>query len=268
MTVSILGCGWYGLALAKALVAKGIAVNGSTTSPDKLNTLQAEGVFPFVIDLSAENTILNPAFFTCDVLVVAIPPKNRSGEGAEYVHKLQRVIDAVQQGSVKKVILISSTGVYSEQNMELNELSDPKPNTPSGLILFDAEELFRQQTTFKTTIVRFGGLIGPGRDPGRFFAGKKDIPNGLAPVNMIHQDDCIALTLAVMAKDAFGYTLNACTPHHPPKFVFYTQAAAKSGLEQPEFVHELKEWKIISSVNTGKILGYDFKIKNWFEWLA
>lgn len=268
MTVSILGCGWYGLALAKVLVAKGIAVNGSTTSPDKRETLKAEGITPFTIDLSAENITLNPAFFTCDVLVIAIPPKSRSGEGAEYVHKLQRVIDVVQPGSVKKVILISSTGVYSEQNMEMNELSDPKPNTPSALILFDAEELFRQQTNFKTTIIRFGGLIGPGRDPGRFFAGKKNIPNGLAPVNMIHQDDCVGFTLAVIAKDAFGYTLNACTPHHPPKLAFYTQAAAKAGLEQPEFVPELKEWKSISSVNTDEILTYDFKIKNWFEWLA
>ncbi|MFA6247989.1 MAG: NAD(P)H-binding protein [Mucilaginibacter sp.] len=268
MTVSILGCGWYGLALAKALVANGVVVNGSTTSPDKLDTLQAEGISPIIIDLSAENTTLNPAFFTCDVLIIAIPPKSRPGEGAEYVHKLQRVIDAVNQGSVKKVILISSTGVYAEQNMELNELSDPKPNTPSGLILFNAEELFRQQTGFRTTIIRFGGLVGPGRDPGRFFAGKKDVPNGLAPVNMIHQDDCIGFTLAVMAKDAFGYTLNACTPHHPPKFAFYAQAAAKAGLEQPEFIPELKEWKIISSVNANEVLAYDFKIKNWFEWLA
>jgi nucleoside-diphosphate-sugar epimerase len=268
MTVSILGCGWYGLALAKALVAEGVAVNGSTTSPDKLATLQAEGIVPFMIDLSVDNTTLNSDFFTCDVMVIAIPPKSRSGEGAEYVHKLQRVIDAVHQHQLKKVILISSTGVYSEQNKELNELSDPKPNTPSGVILFEAEELFRQQTAFETTIIRFGGLIGPGRDPGRFFAGKKEIPNGLAPVNMIHQDDCVGLTMAVLAKDVFGYTLNACTPHHPPKSAFYTQAAAKAGLEQPEFIPELKEWKIISGVNADRILAYDFKIKNWFEWLA
>jgi nucleoside-diphosphate-sugar epimerase len=268
MTVSILGCGWYGLALAKALIGKGITVNGSTTSPDKLITLKEAGIVPFIIDLSVNDIILNPAFFTCDILVIAIPPKSRSGEGAKYVHKLQHVINTIHQGSVKKVILISSTGVYSEQNMELNELSDPKPNTPSGGILWDAERLFEEQTDFKTTIIRFGGLVGPGRDPGRFFAGKKDIPNGLAPVNMIHLDDCIGLTLSIIGRVAFGYTINACTPHHPPKVDFYTQAAAKSGLELPQFIPELKEWKIISSVNTDVVPAYDFKIKNWFEWLA
>ncbi|RYU86492.1 SDR family oxidoreductase [Mucilaginibacter terrigena] len=268
MTVSILGCGWYGLALAKKLVTNGFAVNGSTTSADKLAVLAAEGLNPFLIDLSDKNANYDPAFFICDVLIIAIPPKSRSGEGVEYVHKLQHVIDAIHRVSVKKVILISSTGVYSEQNMEMNELSDPNPNTQSGLILFEAEELFRRQTAFKTTIIRFGGLVGPGRDPGRFFAGKKDIPNGLAPVNMIHQDDCIGLTFAVLKKDAFGHKLNACAPHHPPKFAFYTQAAAKAGLEQPAFLPELREWKIISSVYTGKVLGYDYKISNWFDWLA
>jgi nucleoside-diphosphate-sugar epimerase len=268
MTVSILGCGWYGLPLAKALVATGIKVNGSTTSADKVETLQAEGIAPFIIDLSADNTSINSDFFDCDVLVIAIPPKSRSGEGAEYVHKLQRVIDAVQTGIVRKVILISSTGVYSDQNTELDEFSAPAPNTPSGKILLDAEELFKSNGNLKTTIVRFGGLVGPGRDPGRFFASKKQIPNGLAPVNMIHLDDCIGLTLAVIHKDAFGYVFNACTPHHPAKFAFYTRAAAKSGLEQPVFIPELNEWKIISGVNTNKVLGYDFLIKNWFEWLV
>ncbi|QHS57569.1 SDR family oxidoreductase [Mucilaginibacter sp. 14171R-50] len=268
MTISILGCGWYGMALAKSLIAKGVAVNGSTTSPGKLAMLKAEGIMPFIIDLSADNTGFSPEFFNCDVLIIAIPPKSRSGEGGEYVPKLKRVIDAIHHYAVKKVILISSTGVYSEQNTELDEFADPMPNTPSGKILYDAEELFRNQTGLKTTIIRFGGLVGPGRDPGRFFAGKKDIPNGLAPVNMIHQDDCVGLTLAVINKDAFGYTLNACTPHHPPKFAFYTQAAARYGLEQPEFLAELKEWKIISGVTTSKVLGYDFRIKNWFDWLA
>jgi hypothetical protein len=86
----------------RRLLLKAIAVNGSTTSPDKLATLQAEGIVPFMIDLSVDNTTLNSDFFTCDVMVIAIPPKSRSGEGAEYVHKLQRVIDAVHQHQIKK----------------------------------------------------------------------------------------------------------------------------------------------------------------------
>ncbi|GGH01974.1 SDR family oxidoreductase [Mucilaginibacter phyllosphaerae] len=267
MTVSILGCGWFGLALAKTLVAGGIKVNGSTTSPNKLDTLQAEGVNPFLIDLSTDNANYAPAFFNCDVLVIAIPPKSRSGAGAEYVPKLRNAVTAIIGHGVTKVVLISSTGVYADRNKELTENDDTASDTPSAIILAQAEELFRQQTAFKTTIIRFGGLIGPGREPGRFFAGKKDIPNGLASVNMIHQDDCVSLTRAVLHQDAFGYTLNACTPHHPPKAEFYTLAAVKAGLPEPQFLPELKEWKMISSVNIPEVLAYEYRIKNWYDWL-
>jgi len=265
MAVSILGCGWYGLALAKALVKKGINIKGSTTSANKLEVLSAENIKPFLIDLSVDDVLYDADFFACDVLVIAIPPKSRSGQGGEYVPRLQRVINAINKNQVKKVILISSTGVYADLNMEVNELTHPQPDTASGKILYEAEELFRLQTNFKTTIIRFGGLVGPGREPGRFFAGKKDIPNGLASVNLIELDDCIGITEAVFNKHAFGYTFNACTPHHPSKYEFYTRAAAKAGLVQPAFIQELKQWKIINSINVDRVLGYQYKIDNWLR---
>ena len=266
MTISILGCGWYGLALAKTLISKGITVKGSTTSAEKLPILTGAGIEAHLLDLSTQ--ITNAVFFDCDVLIIAIPPKARSEEGASYVPKLQIAIDDINAYGVKKVILISSTGVYSDPNAEVNELTHPQPDAVSGKVLWEAEDLFRQQTNFKTTIIRFGGLIGPGREPGRFFAGKKDIPNGLAPVNMIHLNDCIGVTEAIINQDVFGCTINACTPHHPQKSLFYARAAAKAGLSAPEFIPELNEWKIVSSVNIPQILNYQYRIQNWNDWLA
>ncbi|TSD66259.1 SDR family oxidoreductase [Inquilinus sp. KBS0705] len=261
MTISILGCGWYGLALAKSLVVKGNVVKGSTTSTDKLDLLANEGIQPFLIDLS-DDSQPNPDFFKADILVIAIPPKSRSGRGAEYVPKLKKVVNAINISSIRKVILISSTGVYADLNQEVTEETEPQPNTPGGEVLLEAEQLFKQQTSFKTTIMRFGGLIGPGRDPGRFFAGKKDIPNGMAPVNLIHLDDCIGITEAVITNDNFGLLLNACSPQHPTKAEFYTKAAERSGLELPAFLPELKEWKLVNSVVVGKLLNYNYKVNN------
>jgi len=268
MTISILGCGWYGLALAKAYIADEAMVKGSTTSAEKLALLEAEGIAPYLIDLAEEISINHRDFFTCDMLVIAIPPKSRSGEGEAYVVKMQHVVDAINKYEVKKVILISSTGVYADLNREVTEQTDPQPNTPSGQILLQAEEIFRQQITLKTTIIRFGGLIGPGRDPGRFFAEKKDIANGLAPINLIHLYDCIGITKAIITQGVFSQTINACTPHHPTRLDFYTQAAAKAGLVRPEFIPELKEWKIINSVAVGESLQYAYQINSWFDWLA
>lgn len=45
--ISILGCGWLGLPLAKALIENGFSVKGSTTSTDKLTALENDGITPF-----------------------------------------------------------------------------------------------------------------------------------------------------------------------------------------------------------------------------
>jgi 3-hydroxyisobutyrate dehydrogenase-like beta-hydroxyacid dehydrogenase len=42
--ISILGCGWLGLPLAKAIVENGFSVKGSTTSTDKLTALENAGI--------------------------------------------------------------------------------------------------------------------------------------------------------------------------------------------------------------------------------
>ena len=107
----------------------------------------------------------------------------------------------------------------------VTELSPAEPQTLSGKQILKAEQILLANPHFITTILRFSGLVGPGRHPGRFFAGKKNIPNGKAPVNLIHLQDCIDLTLLILRKEAFGYTFNAAAPHHPQRQEFYTTAA-------------------------------------------
>ena len=53
--ISILGCGWLGLPLAKALLEKGFSVNGSTTSTEKLSILENAGISPFLISLDSKS---------------------------------------------------------------------------------------------------------------------------------------------------------------------------------------------------------------------
>jgi nucleoside-diphosphate-sugar epimerase len=259
MTVSILGCGWYGMALAKALIKDGIRVKGSATSAEKVGLLAADGIEPYQVNFGVHEEVYSPAFFDCDVLFIAIPPKARSGEGSFFIYKIMSAIDCIKLNNVQNVVFISSTGVYADLNTEVDELSDPQPNTEAGKVLLAAENLFRAETNFKTTIIRFAGLIGPGRNPGRFFAGKKDVPNGDAPVNLIHLDDCIGLSKAILREQAFGYLFNASSSEHPKKSDFYTKAAIDSGLEAPQFIDELQEWKIVKSVKVEAILNYHFK---------
>ena len=263
MVVSILGCGWYGKALAKELLQKRIIVKGSATSTEKLDVLTDIGISPFVVRIDADEISYYTDFFKCDVLVVSIPPGLKKGEGSAYLPKINHTIKAILQNKIQRVVYISSIGVYGDHNKTVTENDHPNPDTESGKILLEAESRFRNESGFKTTIVRFGGLVGSGRHPGRFFAGKKDVPNGLAPVNMIHLNDCVGIGSAIIEKDAFGYLFNACSPAHPVKEDFYIDAALKGGYQAPQFLRELTTWKIVESTNLKYILNYAFKIQNW-----
>lgn len=266
-TISILGCGWYGLELAKHLISKGYEVKGSTTSPTKLPQLQSEGIEPYLVSFHEQSIAYDDAFFKSHTLVICIPPKRSSAEQASFPGKIREICKAANNNTIKNILFISSTSVYGDHNIELSETDEPKPDTPSGKAMVIAEEIFRQQHSLKTTILRFGGLIGPGRDPGKFFAGKIDVPNGLAPINLIHLTDCVNISTHIIETESFGYTFNACTPDHPTRQEFYTQATANSGLVPPTFVNELTNWKIVNSNNSCVSLKYNYQITNWVQWL-
>jgi nucleoside-diphosphate-sugar epimerase len=258
--ISILGCGWYGLELARELIKKGYTVKGSTTTPEKMINLQQSGLIPYLISFSEREDHFDPDFFNCDLLIISIPPKRSSSEQHIFLLKIGKIAKAAISGNIQNIIFISSTSVYGDDNEEVNELTAPNPETESGKAILAAESLLKNSPEFTTTILRFGGLIGPGRDPGKFFAGKLAIPNGKAPVNLIHLSDCIGLTLSIIEKQAFGYTYNACTTDHPTRSVFYTAASLKSGFEKPQFNDELLSWKLVHSIYVPEKLDYEFKV--------
>ena len=256
--ISVLGCGWYGLELAKKLIEKDYTVSGSSTSTDKLTLLKQFNINPFLVNFEKEQETYERDFFSCDVLLICIPPKRSTGEQDSYTDKIRRIAEIADQSGVRQVIFISSTSVYGDHNDDVTEETDTSADTASGKAITSAESLLQNCTGFTTTVIRFGGLIGPGRDPGRFFAGKREIPNGQAPVNLIHLADCIGITLSILENKAFGYIFNACAPSHPSRQDFYTRASIASGLAKPDFMDELLNWKRITSINTDRLLNYQF----------
>lgn len=266
--ISILGCGWYGLALGKALALTEYTVKGSTTSSQRIGELELAGLHPYLVNITGDAAVYDEDFFNCDTLIISIPPKLRGGEHEEYLRKIEQLVTVIKQHGVKQVIYISSTGVYPEINAEIDENTPFKPDTPSAQTLLEAENLLIKEPGFSTTIIRFGGLVGPGRHPGRFFAGKTDIPNGQAPVNLIHLQDCIGITQSILHKNAFGYVFNACSPHHMAKQEFYMLAAQHADLPLPQFTDKLTNWKTINSTNVPAILNYRFMVDNWPDCFA
>ncbi len=261
--ISILGCGWYGLPMAKKLIENGYDVKGSTTSEAKLKLLSDSKIKGYVVNFDGEHDHYNPDFFDCELLLISIPPKSKSPELKNFQVKINSIISAAQQHQIKQLIFISSTGIYQDGNLIVDETIDPIPDTELGNILLGAENSLRSQEAFTTTIIRFAGLIGPNRNLARHFAGREDIPNGLAPINLIHLTDCIGITSAIIDQEAFGRIYHGVAPSHPTRNDFYTKACADSGFAPPSFLKQLLNWKQIESVNVSRILSYQFSVSNW-----
>ncbi|WP_299290694.1 SDR family oxidoreductase [uncultured Mucilaginibacter sp.] len=252
--IGILGCGWLGFPLAKNLVEKGWQVHGSTTTPQKLQLLQEAGIKPFLLALDANSDLSNSTFFDADVLFINVPPSRKLAQSG-YLDKMKTLLAAIQTSSIKKVIFVSSTSVYGDVCREVTEADEP--DNPSELL--QAEMLFLSAKNLQTTVIRFGGLFGPDRNPGRFFRDKNSIPNGLVPVNLIHLNDCLSLIEAVLDQQKFFGVYNAVAPSHPTKQEFYGKAILRSGFGAPEFVAEKTVWKIINAEKIVQDLNYRFQ---------
>jgi nucleoside-diphosphate-sugar epimerase len=232
-----MGCGWLGLPLAKSFVSDGYRVHGSTTTEEKLDPLKEEGIVPYLISFHEDVINGDIAGFlqNIDVLVVNIPPKLRRGNRENYVKKIALLHREVKKNAVNKIIFVSSTSVYGDIKGEVTEETVPIPNTESGKQLLAAEQLFSADKNLKTTIIRFGGLIGPNRHPVTMLSGKKDISNGNAPINLIHLADCISIIRAVYENSWWNELLNGVYPDHPNKQKYYTEEAAKRNLQAPDY---------------------------------
>ena len=264
--VSIVGCGWLGLPLAKFLISKNFSVKGSTARVEKLNLLEKFGIVPYLVQLNPDliGNSLN-AFFDSDIAIINIPPGRKSGSD-DYVLKMQNLNAAINSSPIKKVIFISSTSVYPNNNFLVNEESDIDISE-GALRMFYAEDVFRKNSNLQTTIIRMAGLIGPDRHPGRFFGGRENTPNGLAPVNLIHLEDCIGLIYEVINRNFWNKTMNGVAPSHPRKQDFYVQASMKYNGSKASFIPEKGDFKIVESKIVGNELPYQFKYPNLMECL-
>jgi len=248
-----LGCGWLGFPLARVLVAKGWQVKGSTTTPGKLQLLQNAGVDSFLVQLQNGEKQPDPGFFDSDVLLINVPPSRKTAQNG-YLDKMKILLSCIRSSPVGKVVFVSSTSVYGDVCMEVTEADEPDKQSE----LRQAEMLFLSAKNLQTSVIRFGGLFGPNRNPGRFFRDKNSIPNGLAPVNLIHLQDCLGLIEAALNQPEFQGVFNAVAPSHPAKKDFYSKAILKSGLAASDFAEEKTSWKIINPEKIMADLNYQF----------
>ncbi|MAZ27795.1 MAG: NAD(P)-dependent oxidoreductase [Cytophagaceae bacterium] len=259
--IAIAGLGWLGLPLNTRLKSLGMPVKGSVSSVKKQRELKAKGydVYQVLITETGVQGEVDAFLATVKTAIVLIPPGLRRGTGHNHALRMARFLQRLEQAEVEKVILISSTGVYSDAQGKVTENDMPRPETEAGRQLLEVEQMYFR-SHLECTIVRFGGLFGGSRNPVRFLAGRENLKNGEAPVNLIHREDCLNIITAVLMKNAYGHIINAVIPQHPSKKEYYTAEAMRLGLEPPHYTGDMDEvYKQVDSLSLGEVLGYEFQ---------
>ena len=262
MIISVLGCGWLGLPLARELVDSGHRVKGSTTRAEVREHISAAGAAPYCFRVKPPFDGEVGDFFACDVLFLNIPPgRSDPGKLERYEDQIRAVAGAASAEGVPWIVFASSTSVYPDLNRAVSE-SDAHaagPRRRSGEVLLQTEAYLKQDQRFAVTILRFAGLYGYDRQPGRFLSGKA-ATGGAAPVNLVHRDDAVAAVKAVLHADAHGGTYNVCADEHPTREALYRAKAREIGVPEPEFrAPQLDGYKLVRNDHLKRDLGFVFR---------
>lgn len=256
--IAIIGCGWLGFPLSQIFVTKSLQVLGSTTSRHKVDVLRRKGVEAFVLDIYESDPDKNQIIPTSDVVIINIPPGRQVIDvESRYPEGIDQLLDRHPWMTRAYIVFVSSSGVYANTGVLACETSKIGPTKPSSRGLVTAEEIIRTRCEHHV-VLRLSGLVGPKREPGRWFAGRTDLPGGDTPVNMIHLEDCLSIIALLIETKSHGI-YNACAPNHPSKRDFYKAQAVKIGLEPPSFIAGTVPHKIVDHTKLVKDLAYTYK---------
>ena len=208
----IVGAGYVGGVVARQLASDGWRVWALT------RTRQWEApICGLCLDLgdyaAVQESFRSADFGTrLDAVVFAVSADKRTDEAyrTAYVTGLQNVLRALAEVQLGRLIVVSSTGVFAQEDGEqIDEASPAIPQHFSGRRLLESEQLARAATA-QTVIVRLGGIYGPERTRlrdlvkgGRAFA-SLDAPRYQ---NRIHRDDAAGFIAHLAAMEAEPHTL-------------------------------------------------------------
>ncbi|MEX2566728.1 MAG: epimerase [Cyclobacteriaceae bacterium] len=266
MTISIIGLGWLGLPLAQILQKKGNKVLGSTTSLEKSRHLRQLGFQNTIFKLGPDPEGENPeTLFQTEILFINIPPSRRTKPDDFHPRQIQHLKVMAENAGIPKIIYVSSTSVYPNENQIATENEILNRQNTGNPALLEAEDLLWDAKSYDLTVIRFGGLLGVNRVPGRYFSSKENVI-GHPPVNYIHRNDAVKSIEWIIEKDLWNQTFNIVSPLHPSKKEVFEKNAEEMGFPPPKNYHPAtnQKWK---QILPEKFLqtGFKFQFQNPLE---
>jgi len=201
--ILIAGCGYVGQELGLRLVRQGHSVCGLRRGPSRL----PQGLRGFSADLTRPETLGDlPGPFDVVFYTAGADRRSEAGYRSAYLQGLGNLIGALQGQNppVRRIFFTSSTAVYGQSGGEwVDEDSPAVAGHFRGRLLRNAEQVLLE-SPIAGTVVRVGGIYGPGRQ--RLI---DSVQHGEACcfegppryLNHVHRDDCAGALAHLMGLD-------------------------------------------------------------------
>jgi nucleoside-diphosphate-sugar epimerase len=193
--ILIAGCGRLGTRLGRELAAAGHRVFGLRRRCHELPAV----IDPCPADLASAGDLSQRLPDRLDRIYFIMTPDQYDDAGyrAAYVTSLGHLLGALpdRYSRAARLIMVSSTGVYGQDDGSwVDEASPTRPARFSGVRLLEAEALAHGHGG-PSTVIRFGGIYGPGREGLLRKVRRGDACQARPPryTNRIHEDDCIGV---------------------------------------------------------------------------
>lgn len=191
---------------------------------------------------------------TTDLLIITIPPSR--GDAREIYPDVVTEI-ATLFNPKSKVIFTGSTGIYPQADGRYTEEYE-FDETGQNSHLYQAEKGLRKLLGDRLTILRLGGLIGPGRHPIRSLSGRTMSTSGNAPVNLVDSRDIVRLVNLTIEEHIFGELLNVCFPILMTKKDYYEMIADRLQIEPPDYTGNTDEIRLVDASKVIRKYGFQF----------
>jgi nucleoside-diphosphate-sugar epimerase len=216
--IVVLGCGYVGAAFASQAQAHGHAVVGVVRSVESRDRLRTLGVAAVACDLQAVDWSSLPT--VADVVVYAA---STGGAGADayaltYDAGVKRALAWAREVGAGHFIFTSSTGVYRQDDGAIVNEDSPVGGTPTADAILAGERAVLSSGLPRATVLRFGGLYGPGRHYllDQLRRGENVIGGRVDHfINYLHREDAAGAILATTEGAAPGARVYNVTDGRP-----------------------------------------------------
>lgn len=197
MNIAIIGCGYVGYAVAQYWQNKDFVITATTTSPERVPSLQTVAQ-KVIVTKGNDYETLNPVLKNQDIILLCMGANSANSYEETYLETAKTLVSILKHSpNVHQLIYTGSYSIYGDRNgVWVDEETPPAPATLNAQILRKTEDILlaAENESLRVCVLRLGGIYGPGRELIKIFgraAGTTRPGKGEDVTNWVHLDDIV-----------------------------------------------------------------------------